>query len=343
MAVCQAEPFQYSPWLRCNVNVVLLPFRPTPPVLSATLPLKVVGGCGGLEEVPAGRRRHRRGAGHGVVQREGDGTAEERVARLVGGRRLNGVRGVELHRPSWATSRLLVQVADVLPMVATFAAARGTAPSLPGRAVPILPVAALERERGAVGIYADAPRVVRNAAAEGRRCGGGGKREAGRGGRHRGGNRRRVIKREADGAASESVASHVGSRCLNRVAAIGLGRPDWQRDVAGPGCRRAADGAKVCRGQVDGGRCKGRAVPVVAAGVLQRERGAVGIQAGAAEPAIVGHTAGEARRHRGGLEEVPARWRRHRGEDGPVLSSVKLAALPVKESPARSVAVAWIV
>src|SRR5262249_2757135 len=40
----QPEPFQYKPSLtRCSVKVVLLALRPTPPVLSATLPLKLVG------------------------------------------------------------------------------------------------------------------------------------------------------------------------------------------------------------------------------------------------------------------------------------------------------------
>ena len=40
---CQAEPFQNWPVLLCKVKVVLLAFRPTPPVLSATPPLKIVG------------------------------------------------------------------------------------------------------------------------------------------------------------------------------------------------------------------------------------------------------------------------------------------------------------
>ena len=44
---CQAVPFQYSPTLGplalCRVKVALLAFSPTPPVLSATLPMKARG------------------------------------------------------------------------------------------------------------------------------------------------------------------------------------------------------------------------------------------------------------------------------------------------------------
>src|SRR5205823_1963025 len=43
-AACQAEPVQYQPSEpRWRVKVVLLAARPTPPLLSATLPLKLAG------------------------------------------------------------------------------------------------------------------------------------------------------------------------------------------------------------------------------------------------------------------------------------------------------------
>src|SRR6185369_7013868 len=42
-ATCQVVPFQYWPSGRWRVKVVLLALRPTPPVLSATLPLKGAG------------------------------------------------------------------------------------------------------------------------------------------------------------------------------------------------------------------------------------------------------------------------------------------------------------
>src|SRR5439155_23713286 len=43
-ATCHADPVQYLlSELRCRVKVVLLAFRPVPPLLSAALPLKVAG------------------------------------------------------------------------------------------------------------------------------------------------------------------------------------------------------------------------------------------------------------------------------------------------------------
>ncbi len=42
-ATCQAEPVQYCPSGRCSVNVVVFKLSPEPPVLSAALPLNVVG------------------------------------------------------------------------------------------------------------------------------------------------------------------------------------------------------------------------------------------------------------------------------------------------------------
>src|SRR5438067_10266477 len=52
-AACQAEPVQYKPsLLRCSVKVVLLAFRPTPPLLSATLPLKLVGTVAARNALP---------------------------------------------------------------------------------------------------------------------------------------------------------------------------------------------------------------------------------------------------------------------------------------------------
>ena len=54
---CQAEPFQYSPALGplvlCRVNVTLPAFRPPPPVLSATLPLKFAGTVAARKIPPA--------------------------------------------------------------------------------------------------------------------------------------------------------------------------------------------------------------------------------------------------------------------------------------------------
>src|SRR5439155_1335915 len=52
-AACQAEPVQYKPSeLRWRVKVVLLALRPTPPLLSATLPLKLVGTAAVRNELP---------------------------------------------------------------------------------------------------------------------------------------------------------------------------------------------------------------------------------------------------------------------------------------------------
>src|SRR5207248_3173043 len=52
-ADCQAEPVQYQPSeLRCSVKVVLLAARPTPPLLSATLPLKLAGTVAARNELP---------------------------------------------------------------------------------------------------------------------------------------------------------------------------------------------------------------------------------------------------------------------------------------------------
>src|SRR5207248_734849 len=55
-ADCQPEPFQYRPSLpRCRVKVVLLALRPTPPLLSATLPLNLAGTLlGPNERLPPG-------------------------------------------------------------------------------------------------------------------------------------------------------------------------------------------------------------------------------------------------------------------------------------------------
>ena len=51
--VCQPAPFQNLPsLLRCKVKVALLAFRPTPPVLSATLPLKLAGTVAARNELP---------------------------------------------------------------------------------------------------------------------------------------------------------------------------------------------------------------------------------------------------------------------------------------------------
>ena len=38
---------------RCSVNVVLLAFRPTPPLLSATLPLKLAGTLAARNALPS--------------------------------------------------------------------------------------------------------------------------------------------------------------------------------------------------------------------------------------------------------------------------------------------------
>src|SRR5207247_5440381 len=52
-AACQAEPVQYRPSeLRCSVKVVLLAARPTPPLLSATLPLKLAGTLAARNALP---------------------------------------------------------------------------------------------------------------------------------------------------------------------------------------------------------------------------------------------------------------------------------------------------
>src|SRR5437764_688540 len=53
-ATCQAEPVQYKPSLpRWRVKVVVLAARPTPPLLSATLPPKLAGTVAGRNELPA--------------------------------------------------------------------------------------------------------------------------------------------------------------------------------------------------------------------------------------------------------------------------------------------------
>src|SRR5919201_6668102 len=52
-AACQAEPVQYQPSEpRCSVKVVLLAARPTPPLLSATLPLKLAGTVAARKRLP---------------------------------------------------------------------------------------------------------------------------------------------------------------------------------------------------------------------------------------------------------------------------------------------------
>src|SRR5438552_1124757 len=52
-AACRPEPVQYRPSEpRWSVKVVLLALRPTPPLLSATLPLKLVGRRAGWNELP---------------------------------------------------------------------------------------------------------------------------------------------------------------------------------------------------------------------------------------------------------------------------------------------------
>src|SRR5438105_3124694 len=50
---CHAAPFQkLLSELRCSLKVVLLAFRPTPPVLSAALPLKVPGTVAARKPLP---------------------------------------------------------------------------------------------------------------------------------------------------------------------------------------------------------------------------------------------------------------------------------------------------
>src|SRR5437870_3587576 len=52
-AACQPEPVQYRPSEpRWSVKVVLLAAKPTPPLLSATLPLKLVGTAAARNELP---------------------------------------------------------------------------------------------------------------------------------------------------------------------------------------------------------------------------------------------------------------------------------------------------
>src|SRR4051812_46118548 len=51
--VCQITPFQnLLSLLRCSVKVALLAFRPTPPLLSAILPLKLAGTVAARKELP---------------------------------------------------------------------------------------------------------------------------------------------------------------------------------------------------------------------------------------------------------------------------------------------------
>src|SRR5689334_10818824 len=52
-ATCQTEPVQYCPSGRCKVKVVLFALRPTPPLLSATLPLKVAGTVAARKVLPS--------------------------------------------------------------------------------------------------------------------------------------------------------------------------------------------------------------------------------------------------------------------------------------------------
>jgi hypothetical protein len=49
---CHADPVQYVLSGRRNLKVVLLAFRPTPPELSAALPLNVVGMVAALKTLP---------------------------------------------------------------------------------------------------------------------------------------------------------------------------------------------------------------------------------------------------------------------------------------------------
>src|SRR5207248_716220 len=85
-----------------------------------------------------------------------------------------------------------------------------------------------------------------------------------------------------------------------------------QGGTAGPGGRRIAGGGAVAGRQVDGRHLPGRAGPVVVVrGALQREGGAVGVQARAAR--VVGHAAAEVGRHGGRPERAAARRGGHRG------------------------------
>src|SRR5947208_1588977 len=66
---CQLVPFQNLPsLLRCKVKVALLEFRPTPPLLSATLPLKLTGTVAARKERSEERRVGKDGMG-GVLSR----------------------------------------------------------------------------------------------------------------------------------------------------------------------------------------------------------------------------------------------------------------------------------
>ena len=52
---CQDDPLQYEPSeVRRRVNDVLLAFKPTPPLLSAALPLKMAGTVAARKLLPAG-------------------------------------------------------------------------------------------------------------------------------------------------------------------------------------------------------------------------------------------------------------------------------------------------
>src|SRR5947208_1108661 len=126
---CQLVPFQNLPsLLRCKVKVALLEFRPTPPLLSATLPLKLTGTVAARKELPF--------AGFVTAAVAGAGRASVKLTAVpltllptVSVDLAWGVKRGSRSAAQVGSDPLLLQFVAALPAVALLVAAKSNAPT----------------------------------------------------------------------------------------------------------------------------------------------------------------------------------------------------------------------